>query len=381
MNTSRKRLIAILSLSMAGALVGTGISPALNSISLYFSDASPVMIQMVVSLPSLLVLVVAVAFSKISNHISMRDICTLSLILFTVGGVMGFFVDSMEMLIFTRVLIGFGYGLMMPMSVGLLSYFYEKEEQQKLNGYIVILSSVISIVSMALVGYLADISWRLCFLVYLFGIPCLWYNWKYIPAITLKSPKNRISLGLIKRIWPYAIGVFSIMIIYFSILNNCSNIIISEGTVNAASVGAFMSIQTTASLFTGVFMDQLRRWLGQKTKYMIWGLALVSMIALSIPKSVVCLVIGLSCFGMVLAMAVATFNSSACVMCHKEEALSATSVVSFMRCSGQFLSPILIAGIQGIVGFENARFPYYFDLVLAAIMLIVFIPVKMTSDQ
>lgn len=381
MNSSRKRLIAILSLSMAGALVGTGISPALNAIGEYFPNSDPIMIQMVVSLPSLLVLAVAAVFSQISRHISMRDICAISLILFTIGGVMGYFADSMAYLIFSRVLVGVGYGLMMPMSVGLLSYFYKKEEQQKLNGYIVIQSSVISIISMVLVGYLASISWRLCFLVYLFGIPCLWYNWKYIPNIILDSPKNRISWGLIKRIWPYAVGVFSIMVIYFSVLNNCSNIIISEGTVSAASVGAFMSIQTFSSLFTGIFMDQIKRLLGQNTKYAIWGLALVSMLCLSVPQNVGLLVLGLVFLGISLAMAVGLFNASACVVCLKEEALSATSVVSFTRCLGQFISPILISFVQGIVGISAVRFPYYFGIVLTVIMLIIFIPVQMIKDK
>lgn len=311
----------------------------------------------------------------------MRDICALSLVLFTIGGVMGYFVDSMPMLIFTRVLVGLGYGLMMPMSVGLLSYFYEKDEQQKLNGYIVILTSVISIISMALVGYLASVSWRLCFTVYLFGIPCLWYSWKYIPNITLNSPKNRLSWGLIKRIWPYAVGMFSIMIMYFALLNNCAKIVISEGTVSDAGVGVIMSVQTFASLLTGVFMDRIKRALGQNTKYAIWGFALISMLALSVPNDILFLIIGLVSFGIALAMAVGLFNASACVMCLKEESLSATSVVSFTRCLGQFGSPILISAVQGAVGVRSARFPYYFGLVLTVVMLLIFIPVKMVDED
>lgn len=381
MNESKKRLIAILSLSMANSLVGTGISPALSSISQYFSDASPVLIQMVVSLPSLMVLLVSAVFSPISNRVSMRNLCVLSLALFTAGGVLGCVANSVYMLIFTRVLIGLGYGMMLPMSVGLLSYFYERDEQQRLNGYIVILSSVSSIAAMVLVGYLASLSWRACFLVYLFGLPCLWYTWRYIPSVTLNSPKNKISLPLIKKIWPYALGLFSIMIIYFSLLNNCSQIVIAEGTVSSGAVGVVMSIQTVASLLTGVFLDPLKRRLGKWTKYVIWGLALLSALALCVPRSLVCLVTGLVAFGIALAMAVGLFNSAACMVCHKEESLSTTSVMSFTRCLGQFSSPILLAGLQGLMGITNIRFSYFAGAVLAAIMLVIFIPVYMPDKQ
>lgn len=381
MKESRNRMIAILSLSMAGALVGTGISPALNSIRQYFSDADPILIQMVVSLPSLMVLVVAMVFSQISSRFSMRNICMVSLLLFTVGGMAGYWADNIWVLIMTRVIVGIGYGLMMPMSIGLLSYFYEKDQQQKLNGYQVVASSVVSILFMVVVGYIASLSWRGCFLTYSFGLPCLWYNWKYIPDITLDSPKNRISFGLIRRVWPFVIGMFSIMLIYFGLLNNCSSIMIQEGTVDPASVGLLLSFQTLSSLVTGIFLERIKQYMGNWVKYMIWGSAVISMAALCIPNSLIGTLIGLIAFGLSLALAVGLFNASASVACHREESLSAMSVMSFSRCLGQFLSPIVISGVQGVVGSDAVRFPYYFSLILACVLFAVFIPVKMAGTR
>lgn len=381
MKSNINRLIAIYSLSMANALVGTGISPALSSISAYFSDAPQVLIQMVVSLPSLMVLLVSVIYSPLTNRVSMRNICVLGLGLFTAGGIWGYFVESIYMLIFTRVLVGLSYGLMLPMSVGLVSYFYSREEQQKLNGDIVVIASLVSILFMVAVGYLASISWRMCFLSYAFGLPCMWYCWKYIPNVTLKSPKNKISVGLVKRVFPFALGIFSTMIIYFALLNNCSRIVLSEGTVNPAIIGMVTSIQTVASLITGMFTDKLKKLLGQKLKYVIWGFVLASSLALSVPQSVIFLVTGLLCFGVSLALAVGTFNASACLVCEKEESLSAIAVISFSRCLGQFGSPLVMAFAQSLTGISNVHFPYYAGAALACIMLVVFIPVKIPFTE
>lgn len=381
MKSNVNRLIAIYSLSMANALVGTGISPALSSISAYFSDAPQVLIQMVVSLPSLMVLLVSAVYSPLTNRVSMRNICVLGLGLFTVGGMWGYFVENIYMLIFTRVLVGLAYGLMLPMSVGLVSYFYSKEEQQKLNGDIVVIASLVSILFMVVVGYLASISWRMCFLSYIFGLPCMWYCWKYIPNVTLKNPKNKISLSLLKRVAPFALGMFSIMIMYFALLNNCSRIVLAEGTVSPAVIGMVTSIQTVASLITGMFTDKLKKHLGQKLKYLIWLFALASALALSVPANIVFLVIGLLCFGVALALAVGTFNASACLVCEKEESLSATAVISFSRCLGQFGSPLLMATAQSMTSIGNVRFPYYASAVLAGIMLLVFIPVRIPSGE
>lgn len=381
MNHSKKLLAAILSLSMATALVGTGIAPALQSISEYFQDAPALWIQMIVSLPSLLMVLVAIPFSAISNRLSMRDICVIGLVLYTIGGLWGAVADDIYTMMFTRVVIGAGSGLLMPMSVGLLSYFFDREEQHRLNGYIVILTSVISILSMVLVGYLADLSWRLVFLVYLFGIPCIWLSWRYIPKTVLKSPKNRVSVHLLRQIWAYAIGIFVMMILYFAMLNNCSTIATSEGTVGAAHIGAVMSIQTVTSLLTGVYMEKLKRLFGRYTKIAIWVLAFVGMAALCVPNSFPALVAGLAIFGVALAMAVGMFNSQACIVCDKEESLSAMSVMSFTRCLGQFGSPVVLAGLQLACGSQAVRFPYYAGAVMAVLMLLMFLPVHFVPGQ
>ena len=178
-------LWAILSLSMANALVGTGISPALGVIRQSFPDAPGVLVQMIVSLPSLMVIAVAIPFAWLSRRYSVRKLCAAGLVLFLAGGLMGGLASGIYTLVLTRILIGAGYGLMMPLSVGLLSYFFTREEQHRLNGGIVIWSSVSSIICMVLAGYLAAISWRAVFLVYLFGIPCLWLCLKHIPDVTV----------------------------------------------------------------------------------------------------------------------------------------------------------------------------------------------------
>lgn len=381
MKSNINRLIAIYSLTMANALVGTGISPALSAISAHFSDAPQVLIQMVVSLPSLMVLLVSTFYSPLTNRVSMRNLCVLALGLFTVGGIWGYFVESIYMLIFTRVLVGLSYGVMLPMSVGLVSYLFDKEEQQKRNGEVVVIAALISIVFMVVVGYLASISWRMCFLSYSFGLPCMWYCWKYIPDVTLKSPKNKISWSLLKRVWPFALGFFCTMIIYFGLLNNCSRIVLAEGTVNPAVIGMVTSIQTLATLFTGMALDKLKAFFGQKLRFLVWICAMVGMLALCVPYSLMFLIIGLLSFGIALGLATGTFNASACLACEKEESLSATSIVSFGRSLGQFSSPIVMAVAQSITGIENERFPYYAGAVLACIMLVVFIPVRLpTSD-
>lgn len=367
------QLFAILSLSMANAFVGTGIAPALETIRNNFAEAPELLIQMIVSLPSLMVIVVSFAFSSMSRHFSMRTLCMLGLGMFTVGGVLGGVCNYIITMIITRVIIGVGYGILMPLSIGMLPFFYGPEEQQKLNGQVVIWSSIASIVCMILAGYLASISWRLVFLVYLFGIPCLILCWKFIPRVTLSAEGNQISIAVVRKISIYAIGIFVIFISYFSILNNFSGIVINEGLAKEANVGMIMPIMTIASLVTGQCAEWFKKHFQKYTILLIWIFAIIGLVGLLVKGNLSCSIIGLIFFGIALALAAATLNAEAGISCNKEEALCVGTIMMFMRSFGQFISPVLFVGVKKVFEIDNRRLPYQGSLIMCILMLLIYI--------
>lgn len=366
------QLFAILSLSMANAFVGTGISPALETIRSNFADAPDLLIQMIVSLPSLMVIAVSFVFSAMSRRISMRGLCLMGLGLYTAGGLLGGSCNSIITMIITRVIIGIGYGILMPLSIGMLPYFYEVDEQQKLNGKVVIWSSIASIICMMIAGYLASISWRMVFLVYLFGIPCIVLCWKYIPPVTLSAGGNQVSVSVIKKVSTYAIGIFVIFVSYFAILNNFSGIVINEGLVSEANVGMIMPIMTIASLVTGQYAEWFKKKFKKNTMLLIWIFGSIGLLGLIIKGSLLCSILGLIFFGTALALAAATLNAEAGVSCKKEESLCVGTVMMFMRSFGQFISPVLFTGIGTALAIENIRLPYVGSLIMCVVMLFVY---------
>lgn len=371
-NNKRLQLFAILSLSMANAFVGTGISPALETIRNNFVGAPDLLIQMIVSLPSLMVIVVSFVFSAMSRRISMRGLCLIGLGLYTAGGLLGGVCSSIVTMIITRMIIGIGYGILMPLSIGMLPYFYEVDEQQKLNGKVVIWSSIASIICMIVAGYLASISWRMVFLVYLFGIPCIVLCWKYIPPVTLSAGGNQVSVSVIKKVSIYAVGIFVIFVSYFAILNNFSGIVINEGVVSKASVGMIMPIMTAASLITGQYAEWFKKKFKKNTMLLIWIFGSIGLIGLIMKGNLLCAIIGLIFFGMALALAAATLNAEAGVSCKKEESLCVGTVMMFMRSFGQFISPVLFTGIGTALAIENIRLPYIGSLLMCVVMLFIY---------
>ena len=222
---------------------------------------------------------------------------------------------------------------------------------------------------MVLAGYLAAISWRAVFLVYLFGIPCLWLCLKHIPDVTVtgaggaagddRARRARGNLGVIRKTWVYGAGTFVVFVGYFAILNNCSSIILSEGLISGEKVGIIMSFQTVSSL--GRYMGTF-----------IWLCSIGGLLSLYAKNSLALTMLGLVLFGIALASAVGTFNAEACIACERDESLAAGSVIMFMRSLGQFSSPLVLGFMARTAGASDIRFPYEGAALLSVVMMGVF---------
>ncbi|MDD6767138.1 MAG: MFS transporter, partial [bacterium] len=101
--------------------------------------------------------------------------------LYVVAGTGCFFIDNLNTLLVMRALLGVSVGLIMPLSTGLLSYFYPPEEQARLMGLSAAMNQMGGVVGTLLAGVLASIEWNYAFLVYVFGLVALFMILRFLP--------------------------------------------------------------------------------------------------------------------------------------------------------------------------------------------------------
>ena len=158
---------SILSLSLLTVMAGSAVAPALGVIRDHFSDSSPMFIQMIISIPALfyrdhqLFVFPRCAASSVQNPRSDRAL------FYTAGGVAAGVCGSIALLLITRALVGIGVGIIMPLSTGLLSFYFSPQRQEALMGYSSAMNQMGGVIATLLSGLLANIVWKASFLVYL----------------------------------------------------------------------------------------------------------------------------------------------------------------------------------------------------------------------
>jgi len=94
-NVAKKVTATILSMSLLTVMAGAAIAPALGIIKAHFSDASAMLVQLIVSMPALLIIVTNLFFLPLSRILKTRAIATTGLLLYVVAGAGCFVIDAL----------------------------------------------------------------------------------------------------------------------------------------------------------------------------------------------------------------------------------------------------------------------------------------------
>ena len=119
--------VTILSFSLLTVMAGAAVAPALKVIQDYFYDTPQSLVQMIISIPALFIFLTNMVFPKLCELFRAKELMLAGLIIYVVGGCAAGLFDNIWIILLFRAIVGAGVGIIMPMSTGLLSYYYPKD--------------------------------------------------------------------------------------------------------------------------------------------------------------------------------------------------------------------------------------------------------------
>lgn len=376
-----KLKITILSLSLVTVMSGAAVAPALGTISTYFSSVDPLLIKLIITLPSLFIILTSLLFSLISSSFSSKSIAIFGLLLYIIGGCFAGFSNNIYLLLVFRSILGIGVGLIMPLSTGLIAYFFDKTEQSKLMGYSSAMNNLGGIIAMSLSGYLVSLNWRYSFFIYSLGLLVMILVIGILPKTSISKEKNSIDGKSIKKISPYLFGIFITMVIFYAVPANFSLIMNKENLVQPSLIGILMAVQNLTSFIVGLVLSNIIKRIGKNTKYFASLMLAIGFLSLSFTSNVIAIIFGLFAVGVGLGVLVPILNSQIAFHIEREKMTSAMAIMSAMLYLGQFLSPIIIYGIQSLLHLEGLRIPFYISMILSLILFLSFFKIPVIVSK
>ena len=237
---------SILSLSLLTVMAGAAVAPALEVIRRHFSDASQLEVQLVVCMPALFIVITNMFFGRLASRFGARTLTMVGLALYTVGGAAAGLFNSIWAVLVMRALVGVGVGIIMPLSTGLLTYYFAPEKREGLMGLSSAANQLGGVVATLLAGVLANISWRLSFLVYLMGLISIVLCLIFMPNDRIRSVESSGaekggSGGVWRRNWGYILCMFLLMTAFFIYPANFAIVTAAEGAIPMSLCAVIMA--------------------------------------------------------------------------------------------------------------------------------------------
>ena len=348
---------------MSGAI----IAPSLPAISNYFHSTpnSEFLTKIVLTTPAFVITFTAPFVGALSRRTGKIRLLLSAYILYAIAGSIGLYVDTLYAILAGRMFFGLSVAVILTITTTLIGDYFSGAQRSK---FISIQGSFVSIggiVFISFAGFLADLSWRYPFAMYLFPllffVPALKYL--YEPDISSEdSPKD--SGGKVKKLSNYVVGYIYVlgflgMVLFYLIPVHLPFLIVNELGESASTTGIAIAIMSVSGATISWFYKNIKARFGFFqiffSSFFLMGIGFV--VVTSAP-TIVILILGLIISGYGLGLLIPNSNLFFIENASPARRTSLLGGLSSAFFIGQFLSPVFSDPVFRSTG-TQAGFLYF----------------------
>lgn len=170
--------LTLLLTSTLTIMAGATIAPSLPAMQAHFATVENVelWVRLLLTTPALLIALGAPLAGQFVDTLGRKPLLMGSALLYGVAGSSGFVLNSIFQMLAGRALLGLAVAGIMVSTMTLIADYYQGDRRSSFMGLQAAFMSLGGVIFLSVGGLIADINWRLPFLIYLF-------SWLLLPAI------------------------------------------------------------------------------------------------------------------------------------------------------------------------------------------------------
>lgn len=388
MNHTRWRKLTLLLVSTLTIMSGATIAPSLPAIRETFSGVpnADLWVRLVLTLPALFIVLGAPAAGVVTDRVGRKPLLVASTVLYGLAGASGYVLDSLWAILAGRAVLGLAVAGVMTSVTTLIGDYYEGQERGRVLGLQGMFVNLGGVLFLSFGGVLADIGWRLPFLIYLFAFVLL-------PLITLllhepereEEPGNGAGLtalplrllGLV-----YGAGVV-LMIVFYTVPVQLPFYLEETFGASGTLTGFAVATTTLFGALSSAFYGSVSARLGHVAILSLcFALMSVGYLLIGLATSVVLVTAGLAVGGLGLGLVLPNLNRWTADSVSSTARGRALSGVTFAIFLGQFLSPLATQPIADLIGLAAMYIVLAgLLLVLALLSGLLRVPIRHVAEQ
>lgn len=256
MKQSLKTKIGIFSACFC-AMSFLAFAPIVANVAENFPTISLSLIQMMVTLPSLMFIVFSPLAGKLMQKYAKKTLTLISVGLYFVSGMFAYlFHYNFYLILLGSAIMGCGTGLLMPVLNSLICENFSGAERGAMMGLNATFVAIGGLTFTFTSGQLAQSGWHNSFLVFTLILPALVLAWLFLPGSGSQQNRDGKTTGGFEMN-PYVFALFSIGFLYFCLqnaFNTNSSMYVGELALGGTNVAGLVSMMNPLGGIIGGMM-------------------------------------------------------------------------------------------------------------------------------
>lgn len=359
------------------------LSAGINSVAEAFPNVPLAIVMSISSIPALFVIFSSIIAGRLAgDKVKYKTLILIALAIIVVAGILPAFLSNFTGILLCRVLLGIGVGVIYSLAPALVLRLFDGNKRGNVMGLGQFCATGGGMVMQLCVGFLAVMSWRYIFFVYLLAVLCL-----ILVLFGLEEPERikKTKPDSVNKVSPmklpfkvYFNGVVAIlfMLLSFPVIISVSSIIDTRQLGTGVQAGFALTLFNIGGLVLTVGFGKLYQLLKKWTIIFILVLTITSIALVSSATTLWMLYVGMVLFGsglLVLPTLVMDCGRDLPV----EQVTFASGLMVACMNVGVFFASSFVGVILKIVGSEAVTAPLRFSMICLGVLAVLLALIKL----
>lgn len=350
--------LTLLLVSTLPVMTSATIAPSLPLMREHFADVANAdyWVRLVLTAPALFVALGAPFAGVVIDRVGRRPLLALALLVYGLAGTSGLWLNSIGLILVGRALLGMSVAGIMTTATTLIADYYTGQTRTNFLGLQAAFMALGGVVFLSVGGFLADVNWRLPFLIYIVALGFLPLVLLFLPE-PKRSPPSSTAPGTAPVPIPWALMILTYSMallaqaVFYMIPVQLPFYLRELTQATASQSGLAIAF---ATLFTAISSLSYQRIKARLNFMSIYEVAFLSMGVgygvISLANGYAVVLLGLAIAGLGLGLLLPNMNL--CLTSISPEVLRGRTLSGLTTCFflGQFLSPLISQPLSQVVG-------------------------------
>ncbi|MBU0720488.1 MFS transporter [bacterium] len=347
--------LTLLLIAMTTMMSNVAIITTLPHLKEYFLDTKNIefLSRLMITLPSLSIAFLAPFLGHLIHKAGRHKSAVSALFFFALTGSAGLYLESLELILFSRLLLGITIAVLMIVSTSLVGDYFQGEARHKFMG---VQSAFISLGGVFFVvggGILSDIHWRYAFGIYLIGFLLIPFALKFLDEKT-KPVQDESEVDFNSNLMGVYLLAFLLMLVFYILPTQMPFLIINHFGASSTMAGGIIALAFLSNGLGALMFSKLKNRFSFQVVYLI-GMAIIAVgfILIGLVRDVEMFFLTSPIMGFGGGILMTNISAWMLSRAHHTKRVKSSGYLTSSLFLGQFFSPIVFHPVVSYFGVQD----------------------------